>query len=63
LPEGDEPRQKDIVKMPGLQGKNYGKTTTRYADYKQLDSGLQYKDVKVGTGPTPQDGDRVVYDW
>ena len=49
--------------MPGLQGKNYGKTTTRYADYKQLDSGLQYKDVKVGTGPTPQDGDRVVYDW
>jgi hypothetical protein len=25
--------------------------------------GVQYKDVKVGSGETPEKGDRVVYDW
>ena len=25
--------------------------------------GVQYKDVKVGSGETPDKGDRVVYDW
>jgi len=49
--------------MPGLKGKNYGKTTTKYPDYTSTERGVQYKDVKVGTGPTPKKGDRVVYDW
>lgn len=63
MPEGDAPKQKDLVKMPGLQGKNYGKTTYNYPDYTKTESGLQYKDVKVGSGETPQQGDRVVFDW
>jgi FKBP-type peptidyl-prolyl cis-trans isomerase len=63
LPEGAAPKQKDIVKMPGLQGKDYGKTTTKYPDFTATESGVQYKDVKVGSGETPQKGDRVVYDW
>ena len=63
LPDGDAPRQKDLVKMPGLQGKNYGKTTYNYPDYTKTESGLQYKDVKTGSGESPQEGDRVVFDW
>lgn len=26
-------------------------------------SGLQYKDLREGTGETPQDGDTLVVDW
>ena len=63
LQDGDEPKKTDMVQMPGLKGKDYGKTTTKYPDFVKTDSGLQYKDVKVGTGPTPEAGDRVVYDW
>lgn len=49
--------------MPALEGKDYGKTKMRYSDYTMTPSGLQYKDVKVGTGGSPVDGDRVVFDW
>ena len=48
LPDGDAPQQKDIVQMPGLKGKNYGKTTYNYPDYTKTETGLQYKDVKLG---------------
>jgi hypothetical protein len=89
LPDGDAPKQKDLVKMPGLQGKNYGKvsywacyhhegmqplhnsltssftvqTTYNYPDYTKTETGLQYKDVKTGSGASPEPGDRVVFDW
>lgn len=63
LPAGDAPKQKDMVQMPGLKGKNYGKSTTNYPDYTKEESGLQYKDAKTGTGANPQQGDRVVFDW
>lgn len=33
--------------MPALRGKDYGKTKMRYPDYKETDSGLQFK-VVVG---------------
>ena len=33
------------------------------ADYVLTDSGLQYKDFRVGAGAAPQKGDRVVVDW
>mmetsp|Transcript_12851 Transcript_12851/g.18965 ORF Transcript_12851/g.18965 Transcript_12851/m.18965 type:complete len:249 (-) Transcript_12851:167-913(-) len=40
------------------------KSRARYPDFTLTDSGLQYKDVRVGTeGPSPEDGDRVVIDW
>jgi len=63
LPAGDAPKQKDMVQMPGLKGKNYGKSTYNYPDYTKEESGLQYKDVKSGTGDNPKQGDRVVFDW
>lgn len=36
----------------------------RFSDYEQLPSGLQYKDMRPGTGEvTPVSGDSVVIDW
>lgn len=49
--------------MPALRGKDYGKSRTKYPDYVETDSGLQYKDLREGTGPSPQPGERVVVDW
>lgn len=54
-------RKKDQVEMKGIRGD--GKTRTRYPDYAETASGVQYKDVKVGSGETPKDGERVVIDW
>ncbi|PON57016.1 Peptidyl-prolyl cis-trans isomerase, FKBP-type [Parasponia andersonii] len=49
--------------MPALRGKDYGKTKMKYPDYTQTESGLQYKDLRLGDGPTPKIGDTVVVDW
>ncbi|XP_031272457.1 peptidyl-prolyl cis-trans isomerase FKBP19, chloroplastic-like [Pistacia vera] len=49
--------------MPALRGKDYGKTKMRYPDYTETDSGLQYKDLRLGSGPTPKMGETVVVDW
>ncbi|KAK8561518.1 hypothetical protein V6N12_048584 [Hibiscus sabdariffa] len=49
--------------MPALRGKDYGKTKMRYPDYTETESGLQYKDLRVGDGPTPEMGETVVVDW
>ncbi|XP_022724931.1 peptidyl-prolyl cis-trans isomerase FKBP19, chloroplastic [Durio zibethinus] len=49
--------------MPALRGKDYGKTKMRFPDYTQTESGLQYKDLRVGDGPTPKMGETVVVDW
>lgn len=49
--------------MPALRGKDYGKTKMRYPDYTETSSGLQYKDLRVGDGPTPKMGETVVVDW
>ncbi|KAL4353686.1 hypothetical protein GQ457_06G004950 [Hibiscus cannabinus] len=49
--------------MPALRGKDYGKTKMRYPDYTETESGLQYKDLRVGDGPTPKMGETVVVDW
>lgn len=35
----------------------------RYPDFTMTDSGLQYKDLREGTGETPQAGDVLVVDW
>lgn len=52
-----------VEPMPALKGRNYGKERKVYEDYTLTEDGLQYKDVRVGTGKTPKDGDRVVVDW
>ncbi|KAH7365032.1 hypothetical protein KP509_18G005600 [Ceratopteris richardii] len=53
----------EFVDMPALRGKDYGKTKMRYPDYTLTESGLQYKDLRVGTGPIPKEGEIVVVDW
>ncbi|MEW5312759.1 MAG: hypothetical protein WDW38_004368 [Sanguina aurantia] len=50
--------------MEALKGKDYGKPRIFYPDYEQLPSGLQYKDMRAGSGDvTPVSGDSVVIDW
>ncbi|KAI8526743.1 hypothetical protein RHMOL_Rhmol12G0019700 [Rhododendron molle] len=49
--------------VPAIRGKDYGKTKMRYQDYTETESGLQYKDLRVGSGPTPKVGETVVVDW
>jgi len=49
--------------MPSIEGRGYGKARTKYPDFVQTPSGLQYKDVREGKGNSPTVGDRVVVDW
>ncbi|KAG2239570.1 hypothetical protein Bca52824_091630 [Brassica carinata] len=49
--------------MPAIRGKDYGKTKMKYPDYTETPSGLQYKDLRVGTGRIPKKGEKVVVDW
>ncbi|XP_073012898.1 peptidyl-prolyl cis-trans isomerase FKBP19, chloroplastic isoform X1 [Typha latifolia] len=53
----------EFADMPALRGKDYGKTKMRYPDYTETQSGLQYKDLRVGVGPSPKMGETVVVDW
>ncbi|XP_044489119.1 peptidyl-prolyl cis-trans isomerase FKBP19, chloroplastic isoform X1 [Mangifera indica] len=53
----------EFTDMPALRGKDYGKTKMRYPDYTETESGLQYKDLRPGSGPTPKMGETVVVDW
>ncbi|KFK25574.1 hypothetical protein AALP_AA8G132600 [Arabis alpina] len=49
--------------MPAIRGKDYGKSRMKYPDYTETQSGLQYKDLRVGTGAKPKKGEIVVVDW
>ncbi|XP_058102882.1 peptidyl-prolyl cis-trans isomerase FKBP19, chloroplastic isoform X2 [Magnolia sinica] len=53
----------EFADMPALRGKDYGKTKMRYPDYTETQSGLQYKDLRVGSGLTAKMGETVVVDW
>ncbi|KAI3501911.1 hypothetical protein L1887_29939 [Cichorium endivia] len=53
----------NFADMPALKGKDYGKTKMKYPDYAETSSGLQYKDLRPGSGATPKMGDTVVVDW
>ncbi|CAA2977894.1 peptidyl-prolyl cis-trans isomerase FKBP19, chloroplastic [Olea europaea subsp. europaea] len=53
----------EFADMPALRGKDYGKTKMRYPDYIETNSGLQYKDLRAGNGPSPKIGETVVVDW
>eukprot|EP00963_Diacronema_lutheri_P008569 scaffold762_cov363-Pavlova_lutheri.AAC.56 len=52
-----------VEELPSLAGKDYGKTRTVYPDFELRPSGLQYKDIVVGTGKEARLGDDVVIDW
>ncbi|GFR43809.1 hypothetical protein Agub_g4934 [Astrephomene gubernaculifera] len=49
--------------MDALKGKDYGKPRMTYKDYTTTPSGLQYQDLKLGSGESPVAGDTVVVDW
>ncbi|OVA17358.1 Peptidyl-prolyl cis-trans isomerase [Macleaya cordata] len=53
----------EFADMPALRGKDYGKSKMRYPDYTETESGLQYKDLRLGNGPNPKMGETVVVDW
>ncbi|KAK8933733.1 hypothetical protein KSP39_PZI015987 [Platanthera zijinensis] len=53
----------EFTDMPALRGKDYGKTKMRYPDYTETESGLQFKDLRIGDGPKPMKGETVVVDW
>ncbi|VVB14371.1 unnamed protein product [Arabis nemorensis] len=60
---GDVALASQFADMPAIRGKDYGKTKMKYPDYTETQSGLQYKDLRVGTGPKPKKGEKVVVDW
>jgi FKBP-type peptidyl-prolyl cis-trans isomerase len=62
-PSAAEAAVKGYEPMPALQGKDYGKTRMTYSDYVTTDSGLQYQDLKPGTGAQPSTGQTAVVDW
>lgn len=35
----------------------------RYSDYVRTESGLQYQDLREGTGKSPRKGAQVTVDW
>lgn len=39
--------------MEALKGKDYGKSPMKFTDYEVTASGVQYKDLRVGTGAAP----------
>ncbi|KAK3287490.1 Peptidyl-prolyl cis-trans isomerase fkbp19, chloroplastic [Cymbomonas tetramitiformis] len=53
----------ELVEIPALQGKGYGKPATIYPDYTLTNTGLQYKDLRIGSGPTVAVGDKILIDW
>lgn len=60
LPAAAEPK---FEQMEALKGKDYGKVRTKYPDYVLTDSGLQYKDLRDGSGDTAAHGSHVTIDW
>eukprot|EP00249_Psilotum_nudum_P010028 c22292_g1_i1 orf=131-928(-) len=53
----------EFTDMPALRGKDYGKSKMHYPDFIETESGLQYKDLRLGSGPSPREGEVVVVDW
>lgn len=42
--------QGSFVNMEALKGKDYGKSPMKFTDYETTPSGVQYKDLRIGTG-------------
>lgn len=53
----------DYEVMEALKGKDYGKPRMRFPEYTLTSSGLQFEDLREGTGATPQPGQTCVIDW
>ncbi|KAK9857988.1 hypothetical protein WJX84_004054 [Apatococcus fuscideae] len=49
--------------MDALKGKDYGKARTKYPDYTMTESGLQYQDLRPGSGQQAQSGSLCEVDW
>lgn len=59
-PEG---RAADFVTMEAIKDKDYGKTPMKFPDFDTTESGLQFKDLRAGTGAAVKEGDNCVLDW
>ena len=46
-----------------IDARSYGKSRMRAADFTLTESGLQFKDLKEGAGPSPAAGQTAVVDW
>eukprot|EP00892_Ulva_mutabilis_P008419 jgi/Ulvmu1/594/UM001_0602.1 len=57
----DEPGS--YVNMEALKGKDYGKSPMKFTDYDTTSTGVQYKDLRIGSGDSPKEGDLCVIDW
>ena len=55
--------QPEKVQAKVVEGILPEKPVTIYPDFTLTPSGLQYKEVKTGSGNVPEVGDRVVIDW
>lgn len=53
----------DFVTMEAIKDKDYGKTPMKFSDFELSQSGVQYKDLRDGSGAVPQTGDTCVIDW
>lgn len=42
--------QGSYVNMEALKGKDYGKSPMKFTDYDTTPTGVQYKDLRIGTG-------------
>lgn len=56
-------RAGEFVTMEAIKDKDYGKSPMKFPDYESTESGLQYKDLREGSGASPREGDTCVIDW
>ncbi|CAK0754977.1 Peptidyl-prolyl cis-trans isomerase fkbp19, chloroplastic [Coccomyxa viridis] len=63
LPQAAQALIKGYEPMTALKGKDYGKERQRYSDYTRTESGLQYQDLREGTGKSAKAGAQVTIDW
>ncbi|CAF1884173.1 unnamed protein product [Brassica napus] len=62
---GEIAEASQFADMPAIRGKDYGKTKMKYPDYTETPSEIliRVQDLRVGTGPIPKKGEKVVVDW
>ncbi|CAL5227439.1 g10404 [Coccomyxa viridis] len=63
VPQAAQAIVKGFEPMEGIKGKDYGKERQRYSDYTRTESGLQFQDLRPGTGKAATSGSQVTVDW
>ncbi|KAK9916742.1 hypothetical protein WJX75_006484 [Coccomyxa subellipsoidea] len=63
VPDAAHAVVKGFEPMAAIKGKDYGKQRQSYSDYTRTESGLQYQDLREGTGKGAKPGAQVTVDW